>query len=149
MTGTTWRPGPTAPTRSFGSTRYAGVAVLATFYAALARRARRADAPYIKHMGTNRVVPFGHNTRRGDVPEHFRPEERQAWEDIVGTMAPLHFMDEVDMYVLECAAATLASFRSYSPHLDEVTRARHAKVLSEILEEALVPTSAIPGLVKL
>jgi len=53
------------------------------------------------------------------------------------------------MYVLECAAATLASFRSYSPHLDEVTRARHAKVLSEILEEALVPTSAIPGLVKL
>ena len=100
-------------------------------------------------MGSNRVVPFGHNTGPGDVPEHFRPEERQAWEDIVGTMAPLHFMDEVDMYVLECAAATLASFRSYSPYLDEVTRARHAKVLSEILEEALVPTSAIPGLVKL
>lgn len=103
----------------------------------------------LRTMGSNRVVPFGPNTGPGYVPEHFRPEERQAWEDIVGTMAPLHFMDEVDMYVLECAAATLASFRSYSPHFDEFTRARHAKVLSEILEQALVPTSAIPGLVKL
>ena len=100
-------------------------------------------------MNSDGVVPFGRNTGSGHVPEHFRPEERQAWDDIVGTMAPLHFMDEVDMYVLECAAVTLASFRSYSPHLDEVTRARHARVLREILEEALVPTSAIPGLVKL
>jgi len=100
-------------------------------------------------MGSDGVARFGRNTASGDVPEHFRPEERKAWEDIVGAMAPLHFMDEVDMYVLECAAATLASFRSYSPHLDEVTRARHAKLLSEILEEALVPTFAIPGLVKL
>ncbi len=83
------------------------------------------------------------------VPEHFRPEERQAWQDIVAAMAPLHFMDEVDRYVLECAAATLASFRSYAPHLDEVTRARQAKMLCEILEEALVPASAIPDLVRL
>jgi aminoglycoside phosphotransferase (APT) family kinase protein len=80
------------------------------------------------------------------VPEHFRPEERRAWDDIVATMAPLHLIDEVDRYVLECAAATLASFRSYAAHLDEVTRARHAKVLGEILEETLVPARAIPGL---
>ena len=62
----------------------------------------------LRTMGSNRVVPFGPNTGPGYVPEHFRPEERQAWEDIVGTMAPLHFMDEVDMYVLECAAAPLS-----------------------------------------
>jgi hypothetical protein len=98
-------------------------------------------------MGSNKVVRFGRNNGH-DVPEHFRPEERQAWDDIVATMAPLHFIDEVDRYVLECAAATLANFRSYAPYLDEVTRARHAKVLSEILEEALVRSSAIPGLVK-
>lgn len=99
-------------------------------------------------MDSNKVVRFRRNNGH-EVPQHFRPEERQAWDDIVATMAPLHFMDEVDTYVLECAAATLASFRSYAPFLDQVTRARHAKVLGEILEEALVPTSAIPGLVKL
>ena len=101
-------------------------------------------------MGADKVIPFrGDYAQSADVPEHFRPEERQAWEDLVGTMAPLHFLEEVDRYVLECAAATLASFRAYAPHLDEVTRARHAKVLSEILEEALIPARAIPDLVRL
>jgi phage terminase small subunit len=99
-------------------------------------------------MGRHNVFRLGRSNAQ-EVPEHFRPEERQAWDDIVATMAPLHLMDEVDRYVLECAAATLASFRSYAPYLDDVARARHAKVLGEILEEALVPISAIPGLVKL
>ena len=101
-------------------------------------------------MGGDNVIRFMRdNAGRARVPEHFRVEERQAWDDIVGAMAPLHFMDEVDTYVLECAAATLASFRSYAPHLDELTRARHARLLCSILEEALVPAHAIPGLVRL
>jgi hypothetical protein len=83
------------------------------------------------------------------VPEHFRPEERQAWEDIVATLPPLYVMEVVDGYVLECAAATLASFRAYAVHLDEVTRARHAKMLSQILEEVFVPASAIADFVRL
>lgn len=103
-------------------------------------------------MGTDNVIRFVCTAGgRGiaDAPEHFRPDERRAWEDIVATMAPLHFMEEVDRYILECAAATLASFRSYAGHFDELTRARHAKILSEILEEALVPARAIPDLVRL
>jgi len=98
-------------------------------------------------MSADNVIPFrGDDRRSAAAPEHFRPEERQAWDDIVGAMAPLHFMDEVDRYVVECAAATLASFRSYAPHLDDVTRAQHAKLLAEILEEALVPPCAIARL---
>lgn len=99
-------------------------------------------------MGGDNVVRFAREGL-GAPPDHFRPEECQAWNDIVSAMAPLHFMDEADRYVLECAAATLASFRTYAPRLDEVTRARHAKVLYEILEEALVPGRAIPGLLRL
>jgi phage terminase small subunit len=101
-------------------------------------------------MGMDNVVRYARSERGPfDAPEHFRPEERRAWQDIVATMAPLHVLEEADRYILECAAATLASFRSYAGHLDEVTRARHAKVLCEILEEALVPVRAIPALVRL
>ena len=97
-------------------------------------------------MGNDNIIPF----KRGwaHAPEHFRPEERQAWDDIVSTMAPLHLMEEVDRFILECAAATLASFRTYSVHLDEVTRARQANMLCEVLEAALVPTHAIRDLVR-
>lgn len=64
-------------------------------------------------------------------------------------MAPLHFLEEVDRYIVECAAATLASYRTYAPRLDELARARHAAVLCEIPEEAYVPPSAIRDLVRL
>ncbi len=84
----------------------------------------------------------------GRVPEHFRQEERLAWRDIVSTIAPLQFMEDVDLYFLELAACTLASFRIYAPHVDELTRARHSSVLHDILEQALVPERAIKELLR-
>jgi hypothetical protein len=97
-----------------------------------------------------RIIPFSVSRPGfGEAPEHFKPAERQAWDDIVSTMAPLHFLEEVDMYFLELAACTLASFRIYAAHLDELARARHSSVLRDILEEALVPERAIRDLLRL
>jgi hypothetical protein len=84
----------------------------------------------------------------GWVPEHFKEEERLAWRDIVSSIAPLQFMEEVDIYFLELAACTLASFRTYAPYVDELTRARHSSVLHDMLEHALVPERAIKELLR-
>lgn len=101
-------------------------------------------------MGSDKVIPFicaGGYVRR-PPPQHFKPEECRAWSDIVASMAPIHVMEEVDEWFLELAAVTLASFRLYGPHLDDLTRARHGAVLGEILEGALVPERAIKGLLQ-
>ena len=81
-------------------------------------------------------------------PEHFKPKECEAWNDIVTAIAPyLHLMEDLDWYYLELAASSLASFRTYAHQMDDLTRAREAKVLYEILELALVPERTIPALI--
>ena len=102
-------------------------------------------------MGSEKVIPFIHRRdylRHACPPEHFKPEECRAWSDIVASMAPIHVLEEVDVWFLELAAVTLASFRVYGPHVDDLTRARHVAVLREILEEALVPQRAIKDLLR-
>ena len=99
-------------------------------------------------MGRDRIIPFsGEWTGVGPAPDHFRPDERLAWDDIVCSLAPLH-LTEVDVWFLELAAMTLASFRNYAHLLDDITRARQESVLRDVLEEALVPASAMSGLLR-
>jgi hypothetical protein len=99
-----------------------------------------------------KVIPFtpltGGALRLPRPPDHFKPEECQAWDDIVASMAPLHAMEEVDRWFLELAATELATFRIYGPYVDDLTRARHASVLHDILEHALVPEPAIKNLLR-
>lgn len=114
-----------------------------------------ADGQYWKLGLTSvmgKVVLFtpvtGCTLRLPSPPEHFKPEECKAWHDIVASMAPLHAMEEVDRWFLELAAAELATFRMYGPHVDDLTRARHAGILRDILEHALVPQQAIKELLR-
>jgi phage terminase small subunit len=99
-----------------------------------------------------KVVPFtplaGSAPRLPRPPDHFKPEECQAWGDIVGSMAPLHAMEEADRWFLELAATELATFRMYAAYVDDLTRARQASVLHDILEHALVPEQAIKHLLR-
>ena len=97
-------------------------------------------------MGSDRIIPFsGKWSGAGPAPDHFRPDEQLAWDDIVRSLAPLH-LTEVDVWYLELSAMTLASFRTYAHLLDDITRARQEAVLRDVLEEALVPESAMSGL---
>jgi hypothetical protein len=98
-------------------------------------------------MGSDCIIPFLRRVERPGppAPDHFRPEERLAWDAIVRSLAPLH-LTEVDVWFLELAAMTLASFRNYAHILDDITRAQHESVFRDVLEAALVPASAMAGL---
>ena len=99
-------------------------------------------------MGSDGIIPFyGKWTGAGPAPDHFRPDEQLAWDDIVRSLAPLH-LTEVDVWYLELSAMTLASFRTYAHLLDDITRARYESVLRDVLEGAFVPPSAMAGLLR-
>jgi hypothetical protein len=99
-----------------------------------------------------KVIPFtsptGGALHLPRPPDHFKPEECQAGDDIVTSMAPLHAMEEVDHWFLELAATELATFRIDGPHVDDLTRARQASVLRDVVEHALVPERAIKDLLR-